>query len=870
MPDRGNAVQVTGLDTPLIVRRSLERLRVWVAAHRYALILAAMLVVGLLAFEALRTILLEVHFRDVRHALATVPPARIALAVALTGGSYLALTFYDLLALRTIGRPLPWRTAALASFTSYTLSNNLGLSLLTGGSARLRVYSEAGLDLADVARVILLASCTFWSGIMAVGGTSLLLAGAPLIVGGFQLSVLAEHLLGALLLGTLAAVMLLRLSGTAQIRLGTATLPLPAPPILATQIATASLDLACASGVLFVLVPGLDPSLFGAFFLAYALAIIVALITHVPGGLGVFEATILALLPMERSGLFAALLLYRLIYYFLPLAVAGGLVLGLEGKRLRQPVAIGLSAVQRAVETLMPSLSAVLAFGGGIVLLVSGALPALPGRMHSLDALLPLPFIEASHFGASLAGTALLLIAPALQARLRSGLIAARLVLLAGAAFSIFKGFDYEEAAVLLLVAGLFHQGRDAFYREAGIGAAPFVRWWWAAALVTVAFSAWVGLFAYKHVPYSQTLWWDFAWHGDAPRFLRATLGATVLLGAWAFWRLMSVPPRVAERRDLPVEVAERAIAATGRADAMLAFTGDKSFLVSAAGDAFLMYRVHGRSWITMGDPVGPHAAWSELVWELRRRSDAAHGRLCLFQVSAAMLPLVVELGLQPIKYGDEAVIDLTGGYDLAGPAFKSLRYSVKRASAAGLAFNILAPSEVRAHAEALAAVSRAWLAGKAGAEKGFSLGRFDLAYLERFPCAVLRLEGRIVAFANLWTLPNQEELSVDLMRHLPDTPYGAMDFLFVRLLQYGASAGYRRFNLGLAPLSGLPSDRLAPAWARLGTAVYGHGERVYGFSGLRAFKNKFSPIWEPRYIAFTGGLSAPRALVDLAALIGK
>ncbi len=870
MSDRGNVVQVAGLDAHLSAKATRQRLSDWITSHRHALALAAVLAMGLLGFEALRTALLEVHFRDVREALRAVGAERIGLAVALTTASYLALTFYDVLALRTIGRPLPWRTAALASFTSYTLSNNLGLSLLTGGSARMRVYGAAGLDLAAVARVTLIASFTFWGGIVAVTGVALLLATAPLTVSTLTIGVLAQHIAGVLLFGGIAALLFLRQAGTTELRVGKASVPLPGSGIMALQIATAAFDLACASGVLFVLVPSAEPGFYGAFFLAYALAILVGLVTHVPGGIGVFEATMLALVPVERSELFAALLLYRLIYYFLPLAVAGSLVLALEGRRLRHPVAAGLSAVQRGVETLVPTLSAVLAFGGGIVLLVSGALPGLPHRMHSLAELLPLPFIEASHFGASVAGTALLLIAPALQARLRSGLIAARILLLAGIAFSLAKGFDFEEATVLLVLATLLHQGRDAFYRDAGVSAAPFARWWWAAALVAVALSTWIGFFAYKRTPYSETLWWDFAWHGDAPRFLRATLGATVLLGAWAFWRLMSAPPRVAERRELPVEVAERAMAVSGRADAMLAYTGDKNFLVSAAGDAFLMYRVQGRSWITMGDPVGPPAAWSELVWELRRLSDAAHGRLCLFQVSTAMLPLVVELGLQPIKYGDEALVDLTDGYRLEGPAFKSLRYSVKRATAAGLDFAVLPAAQVRAHAAELAQVSKAWLAGKTGSEKGFSLGRFDLDYLERFDCAVLRLEGRIVAFANIWKTANREELSVDLMRHLPDTPYGAMDLLFVRLLQYGAEQGYARFNLGLAPLSGLPSSRLAPVWARLGAAVYGHGERLYGFSGLRAFKNKFGPRWDARYIALTSGLSVPRALVDLAALIGR
>lgn len=874
MSDGGNPVQGHKPDAPLNRLAGMARaLRGWVGRHRRVLMLAAILVIAALAFEAVLATLAEVHVRDLRHAFRDIGRPRLGLALAFTAASYAALVLYDYLAVRTLGRRLPWRTVGLASFTSYSISNNLGLTLFTGGSARLRAYSAAGVDLADVARITLLTAATFWGGLLFITALALLRAAAPVTIGGWVFDPVLQRGAGLFLLAAIGSLFLIRLRLRSELSFGEVSLPLPSIRVMTAQLAVATVDLGLAAAALYVLIPDAPAGLFGSFLLAYALGILLVNVTHVPGGIGVFEATILALVPVDHGALFAALIVYRLVYYVLPMLLAGALLVGVEGHRLRAPIGaglhVGLTAVERVGRALAPTLSALLVFLGGIVLLVSGAIPGVPHRLHALRGLVPLPFIETSHFVASLVGTALLLTAPALQARLRSGFIAARALLLAGALSSLVKGFDYEEAVVLLVVAGLLQYSRPAFYRGAGIGAAPFVRWWWAAALIAIAFSVWAGLLAYQHIPYSDDLWWDFAWRGNAPRFLRATLGATVLVGGWAFWRLMSAPPRIAERRELPADVAARAMAVTPRADAMLAYTGDKSFLVSKAGDAFLMYRVQGRSWITMGDPIGPAEAWPELVWELRRLSDAAHGRVCLFQVSADMLPLVVELGLQPIKYGDEAVVDLANGFTLAGPQFKSLRYSVKRATSAGLEFDILPAAAVRAHAAELSAVSDAWLARRTGAEKGFSLGRFDLDYLSHFECAVLRHEGRIVAFANLWATPNGEEMSVDLMRHLPDTPYGAMDLLFVRLLQTAAERGFDRFNLGLAPLSGLASGHLAPIWSRLGAAIYGHGERIYGFSGLRAFKNKFGPRWEPRYIGLTPGLSAPRALLDLAVLVG-
>ena len=127
-------------------------------AYKTALQVGAVVAVAALAFAALHGLLHEVHWRDVRHAFRAISLWQIAGALALTIGSYVMLTLYDVLALRIIGRPLPYRTAALASFTSYTLSHNLGFALLTGGSARYRVYSAAGLDTADIVKVVATAS----------------------------------------------------------------------------------------------------------------------------------------------------------------------------------------------------------------------------------------------------------------------------------------------------------------------------------------------------------------------------------------------------------------------------------------------------------------------------------------------------------------------------------------------------------------------------------------------------------------------------------------------------------------------------------------------------------------------------------------
>jgi phosphatidylglycerol lysyltransferase len=192
----------------------------------------------------------------------------------------------------------------------------------------------------------------------------------------------------------------------------------------------------------------------------------------------------------------------------------------------------------------------------------------------------------------------------------------------------------------------------------------------------------------------------------------------------------------------------------------------------------------------------------------------------------------------------------------------------VREVERRGATFEIVPAARVPEILPALRRVSDAWLAARRTREKGFSLGFFDEGYLRRFPAAVVRLEGRIVAFANLWLAPDLGEMSVDLMRHEPAAPEGVMDYLFVQLMLWGRDAGYRAFNLGMAPLSGFEARALAPLWNRVGALVFRHGEHFYHFRGLRQYKEKFDPEWEPRYLASPGGLALPRILANTAALV--
>lgn len=837
----------------------------WGRRNTKPLSIGAALLVAALGLTALSKLLHSVRPHEIRHAFDALSAGQIGAALLLTAASYLMLTLYDRFALRVIGRKLPWRTYGLASFTSYTLSHNLGLALLTGGSARYRIYRAAGLSGGEVGSVIALASLSFWNGVILLAGLAAMASTQILPFFDWGLSLHWLHLAGLVVLTLCLIPLLLRHFGLEAVNIGGWRTPLPNLRRSAAMTLIAALDLAAASAALYVLLPAPDPAAYPAFFLGYALAIIAALISHVPGGLGVFETVVIATVPGDKAQLLAALLAYRVIYYLLPLLVAAFLLAWHEGKTWRRPVA---QAGQSLLRELAPPLLAALVFAGGLILLLSGATPAEMSRMHELKPILPLPFVEASHIAASLSGTLLLFLAPGLLRRLDGAFVATRALLLAAILFSLAKGFDYEEALILSAICAALQWSRPAFYRTTSLLDAPLSTGWIAAAMTALLTSAFAGFFAYQHVAYSNSLWWQFSLNGDAPRFLRALFGTAVLVAGLSLWRLLAPSSRAGDDGSVGLDRLEPALAVADHSDAFLAFTGDKHFLLADEGDAFLMYRVQGANWIVMGDPVGREERWADLLWKLRERADATQGRILLYQISAACLPPAIDLGLSIVKYGEEARVELAA-FSLAGPQAKSLRHAERRAVEEGAAFAIIPAAEVARHLPELRAVSDEWLAAKKQREKAFSLGSFDPAYMVHFPCAVVRVGGRIVAFANILATPNREEMSVDLMRHARDVPYGVMDFLFLRLIQHAQDNAYRWFTLGIAPLSGIDGRKVAPTWARSAAFLFRHGETLYGFKGLRNYKAKFATHWEPRYIAgprgmaFAGGMAALHQIVS-------
>jgi glycosyltransferase 2 family protein len=279
-------------------------------------------------------ILRNINPRALLAALKATNPRTLGIAGCFVAGGYVTLTLYDLFALRTIGRfDLPYRIAALGSFTSYSVGHNIGASVFSGGAVRYHIYSNWGLSVVEVTKICFVAGLTFWLGNVAVLGLGILYtpAAAHAID---QMPLWANRVLAIVLLGLLAAYVSWVWSRPRVIGRDDWQVVLPGGPLTLVQIVIGIIDLSCCAAAMYMLTPDQPAVGFATLAVIFVAATLLGFASHAPGGLGVFDATMLvALDQFNKEELLAGLLLFRLLYYIIPF-VLSLIVLGVREARL--------------------------------------------------------------------------------------------------------------------------------------------------------------------------------------------------------------------------------------------------------------------------------------------------------------------------------------------------------------------------------------------------------------------------------------------------------------------------------------------------------------------------------------------------------
>ncbi len=301
------------------------------ARRRWRLIgTIASLALFTVSLVVLGIIVRELDAAEIRAAFAAASLRQMAMAGLFTLLSYLMLTGYDALGLRQIGVKVPYRTTALASFASYAVSFTLGFPLLTAGTVRYWIYAKAGLRARQIASLTLIAGVTFWLGMALVLGVCLLARPAEIAVLN-RLPVSLNRVIGWVVIGAVATYLIWVSIKRRSLTVQGWTLTLPSFSVTLGQMALGAADVCAGGAVLFVLLPGGYGIPYESFIAAYVFACILGIASHAPGGLGVFEATILLALPgIPKEQLLGALLLFRVCYYIVPFVLALALLGGRE------------------------------------------------------------------------------------------------------------------------------------------------------------------------------------------------------------------------------------------------------------------------------------------------------------------------------------------------------------------------------------------------------------------------------------------------------------------------------------------------------------------------------------------------------------
>ncbi|MBN8919328.1 MAG: UPF0104 family protein [Rhizobiales bacterium] len=285
--------------------------------------LAISLVIIAVAATVLYRMLREINVADVVAALYAVPPRDVALAGLCVAAGYFTLTFYDLFALRTIGKAdVPYRIAALAGFTSYSVGHNVGASVFTGGAVRYRIYSAWGLSAIDVAKVCFIAGLTFWLGNATVLGLGIsYVPGAASAID--HLPPWLNRVAAVVVLAVLASYVIWVWQKPRVVGRDGWQVTLPGGPLTLLQIMIGIVDLGFCALAMWMLLPEEPHIGFVTLAVIFVSATLLGFASHAPGGLGVFDAAMLVgLWQFDREQLIAGLLLFRLLYYLTPFAIS--------------------------------------------------------------------------------------------------------------------------------------------------------------------------------------------------------------------------------------------------------------------------------------------------------------------------------------------------------------------------------------------------------------------------------------------------------------------------------------------------------------------------------------------------------------------
>ena len=559
----------------------------------------------------------------------------------------------------------------------------------------------------------------------------------------------------------------------------------------------------------------------------YFLAVIIGIFSMIPGGIGSFDLIVITgLTSMGVSNALAVslLLLFRLTYYIISSRVFGG--------------------------SLHRFLVYLLRFSG-IFLILSALIPERLANVYFISRFNPIQEQLIWQFPSILFGTLFIFMARLIRRRVKGAFITSLITFVLTLIYVNLTGISWAMSFLIVLSLVLMLIIRKRLYHRYFVYSWEdktkdflFLAFTILVLLVLGGSGFWSHLLPPKNrdvLGHFVHIWFDI--------LLASVIIATIV---WGVLRIL------APRRTFGQSMDDERFTALlekygGASESALAYLHDKRlfwYRVDGQDQVVFQFAQTSNKCVVMGNPIG-NENYYRPAWESFLKTLSDWNLQALFYEADESITLMLhDYGFDFMKFGENAMVDLTT-FSVDGKHGKKFRKPTNRVEKAGFQFKLLDPPFSETQMQEMKAVSDIWLNGRK--EKGFSLGFFDEAYLQQAPIAIVESEdGEIVAFANIMPTKNKRVATIDLMRYdFEKAPEGIMDYLFVKLFQYFQAEGKQYFDMGMAPLANVGTEEDSFLEEKVANLVYVFAQRFYSFSGLQRYKEKFSPIWSPKYIVY-------------------
>ncbi len=798
-----------------------------------------------------------------RNVVSQLQPWELAFILIVSFCAISPMFFYDIILVKILGINIKARILVQHSFIVNSFSNLIGFGGLVGLLLRNYFYSKYKEEKEGMLKNI--ASVTLFY----LTGISLLTWTIPIYFRGFPLLAETQWLFIAVIIVSLYAPVFIVINTIRNIRKNDSAFN---HIVTAQLVVTSLVEWIAVLLVIWFLTSVLSiPIGISALIPVFLIASCAGIVSMIPGGIGSFDLVFLwgtQSLGIADEKVLVLLILYRMGYFVLPFLFATLLFVKEYWERWNQTWDDVPNVVfQRISHTLLT----MLVFVSGIVLLLSASAPGVLSRLKIAQEFLSLPIMNVSHQLTVAAGFILLGLCRGIEYKVKRTYKIAIAVLISAALFSVFKGFDYEEAIFLVIVTLLLVASKKQFYRESYVLTWGKVLVDLAVVMIITMMYVIIGYLnlpsAKIHIPAALR---DYIITDYRDLFYSAIIGILIALVILFVGYMIRRPKMMGMESSIhQVEKIKNHLERyQGTELSHLIFLHDKYVYWNIDQTVLFSYQKYADKIVVLGNPIGEEADFSSAIEEFLQTADLYGFTPVFYEINDTILPSLHEHGFNFLKLGEEAFVKLDS-FTFTGKKMKGCRAVKNKFEREQFSVDLLSPpysSEIMIELEE---VSTKWLQGRA--EKGFSLGFFDKDYLNTSKIAVLRDEDSIIGFASIMPMyDNNERISVDLMRFKPDAPSGTMDFIFLSLFEWAKGEGYRIFNIGMSPLSNVGQSRYSFLSEKIAAQIFLHGHYFYHFKGLKNFKDKYADFWESKYVAYRKKTNLSFTMVQITLLIGK